>query len=105
MYVLKALWETMPVYYCHSYDVNGLTIRKLSETIDEAAMYKTELEAIETLRDINDSLFEIYPVCPKCGIDYNEHPALSRDDDKTLICPTCGIKEAVNQYIEYKTSN
>ena len=107
MYVLKAFWNIMPVYYVGStYDENGnFPLRKLSKSIKDAAIFKTELEAIETLEEINDSLFKVYPVCPKCGIDYNEHPALSRDDDKTLICPTCGIKEAINQYIKYKTSN
>ncbi len=97
----------MPVYYVDStYDKNGdFSLRKLSKSIKDAAIFETKLQAIKALETLNDSLFKIYPVCPKCGIDYNEHPALSRDDDKTLICPTCGIKEAVNQYIEYKTSN
>ena len=25
--------------------------------------------------------------CPKCGRSYTEHPALSRSDNETLICP------------------
>ena len=33
--------------------------------------------------------------CPKCNKDYNERPALSRIDNKTEICPTCGMKEAI----------
>ena len=31
--------------------------------------------------------------CPKCGRTYTEYPALSRTDNKTLICPDCGIRE------------
>ena len=27
--------------------------------------------------------------CPICGREYTEHPALSRTDGKTLICPDC----------------
>ena len=33
-------------------------------------------------------------VCPRCGKPYREHPALSRDN-KTLICPDCGTREAL----------
>ena len=33
--------------------------------------------------------------CPKCGIIYTEQPALSRIDNKTMICPDCGIREAL----------
>lgn len=34
-------------------------------------------------------------VCPKCGKAYTGHPALSRTDNKTLICPDCGVREAL----------
>lgn len=34
-------------------------------------------------------------VCPACGKPYSEPPALSRADGSTLICPDCGIREAL----------
>lgn len=34
-------------------------------------------------------------ICPKCGEAYREPPALSREDNKTLICPDCGTREAL----------
>ena len=34
-------------------------------------------------------------VCPKCGQSYTGRPALSRNDEKTLICPDCGAREAL----------
>ena len=34
-------------------------------------------------------------ICPKCGLPYEGRPALSRDDGKTLICPDCGVREAL----------
>ena len=37
-----------------------------------------------------------YRVCPKCGHGYNDYPALSRKDNKTEICPRCGVKEAMD---------
>lgn len=38
--------------------------------------------------------FEALPTCPKCGKQYAERPAMSREDNKP-ICPMCGYKEAV----------
>lgn len=35
-------------------------------------------------------------VCPKCGQTYIGHPALSRLDNETPICPDCGIREALD---------
>ena len=34
-------------------------------------------------------------VCPHCGQTYHEPPALSRKDNETLICPDCGVREAL----------
>ena len=34
-------------------------------------------------------------VCPRCGKAYTEHPALSKVDNETLICPDCGVREAL----------
>ena len=35
-------------------------------------------------------------VCPKCGNAYSGHPALSRLDNETLICPDCGVRKALD---------
>lgn len=43
-------------------------------------------------------------VCPRCGKTYYEYPALSRKDNKTLICPDCGQKEALEDYRAYMNS-
>ena len=37
----------------------------------------------------------ILRICPICGKEYTEHPALSRKDNSTLICPDCGTREAL----------
>lgn len=34
-------------------------------------------------------------VCPHCGMAYYEPPALSREDNETLICPDCGTREVL----------
>lgn len=40
-------------------------------------------------------------ICPKCKREYSDAPALSRVDNKTLICPSCGHLEALES-IRYK---
>ena len=34
-------------------------------------------------------------ICPLCGNEYNDVPALSRTDNKTPICPACGTRQAL----------
>lgn len=34
-------------------------------------------------------------ICPKCRKIYRGVPALSRNDNTTLICPDCGTREAL----------
>ena len=33
--------------------------------------------------------------CSKCGRTYTAPPALSREDNETLICPLCGTAESI----------
>lgn len=37
--------------------------------------------------------------CPKCSKCYVGYPALSREDNKTEICPECEMREAVGLFI------
>ena len=39
--------------------------------------------------------------CPKCDKYYVGYPALSRRDNKTKICPKCGVEEALTRLNEY----
>lgn len=36
--------------------------------------------------------------CPVCGKEYTEFPALSRKDNKTEICSSCGSAEALYEF-------
>ncbi len=36
--------------------------------------------------------------CPNCQRKYTDHPAISRIDNKTEICPDCGTKEAMQAF-------
>lgn len=33
--------------------------------------------------------------CPHCGETYKSIPCTSREDNETLICPDCGMREAL----------
>ena len=37
-------------------------------------------------------------ICPVCGKEYKGYPALSRRDNKTEICPNCGVQEALEDF-------
>ena len=44
-------------------------------------------------------------ICPICGNEYTEHPAISRKDNITEICPACGTKEALETFLTDRTTN
>lgn len=47
-----------------------------------------------------------FKLCPSCSELYCEHPAISRKDNKTEICPKCGTEEALLQFCaNYKFIN
>lgn len=37
-------------------------------------------------------------ICPSCGKPLTGHPAVSRRDNKTLICSACGTREALADF-------
>ena len=43
--------------------------------------------------------------CPKCGETYIGVSAISRDDNKTKICSSCGRYEALNAKLEADGKN
>ena len=40
-------------------------------------------------------------ICPVCGSEYSEYPAISRRDNKTEICPECGRDEALEDFLKW----
>ena len=54
-------------------------------------------------KSLSDVMEELgIKICPICGNEYTEHPAISRKDNITEICPTCGTKEALDDFFESK---
>lgn len=58
-------------------------------------------DAPDTLPKL-DELFKAR-CCPKCGSWYEDAPAISREDNKTEICPDCGQAEAMAAYDRHRT--
>lgn len=44
---------------------------------------------------------KITRLCPICKKNYSDYPALSRKDNKTEICPSCGQEEAVLEMLRH----
>jgi predicted RNA-binding Zn-ribbon protein involved in translation (DUF1610 family) len=42
-------------------------------------------------------------ICPICGNEYTGYPAISRKDNETEICPSCGHKEAIQAFKDNMT--
>ena len=40
-------------------------------------------------------------ICFNCGREYTGYPAISRKDNKTEICPRCGMIEALQAFINH----
>lgn len=54
-------------------------------------------------KSLSDVMEELgIKICPICGNEYTEHPAISRKDNITEICPACGTKEALDVFFESK---
>ncbi len=42
-----------------------------------------------------EEITNLIKTCPLCGKIYKGHPAISRKDNVTAICPECGMREAL----------
>ncbi len=104
-YIIKGIWDDEIVYYVdidENHSFFGIPIIRLSTSLEEAMHFDTVEEVEDAYSVVSHATFKIYPVCPICGKDYSEHPAISRIDNKSKICPNCGIKEAINDFIKYE---
>lgn len=69
-------------------------------------IYKDDNPEIDTsngnviyMNDINNDNTS-KKVCPVCKKVYTDYPAISRKDNKTLICSECGMKEIQEPFEE-----
>ena len=103
-YIIKGIWDNQVVYYVridHENTFFGIPVVRLSTSIDEAKMFDSVDEVESAYEEVSHKNFKIYPVCPICGEDYSEPPAISRKDNKSKICPNCGTGEALMDFIDH----
>ena len=107
-YVIKGDWDGQICYYVgvdYKNTFFGIPVIRLSTSIDEAMLFDSTEEVEEAYEGVSHVTFKIYPVCPICGEDYTEHPAISRKDNKSKICPKCGTGEALMDFIDNLQKN
>ena len=102
LYVIKGLYNNKIVYYVFTELKTSfnLPLRTFAYNIKDSTIYNDLDLAISDCKDLIDNSFKVYPVCPMCYTEYSEPPAISRFDNSTEICPTCGIKEALINFIK-----
>ena len=103
-YVIGAIKENYNIFYyvgTKAEKVGGIPVNQYSSALADAKVY----DDTDLLRDDLEKLpkgwsYKILEInrCPKCGKKFTEHPAISREDNETEICPECGIREAVQAF-------
>lgn len=92
-YVIGVIHDKDIWYYVGKYDVNGVDLKlneRYSSFLVDARRYDNEDILREELESLPKTLtYKILELqrCPKCKKDFTEHPALSRVDNETEICP------------------
>lgn len=102
LYVIKGLYNNKIVYYVSTELKTSfsLPLRTFAYNIKDATIYNDLDIAISDCTNLRDHSFKVYPVCPMCNTEYSEPPAISRFDNSTELCPTCGMKEALITFIK-----
>lgn len=100
-YVIGVIHDNDIWYYVGSEDITN----KYSSALADAKRYDDEdilREELESLpKTMSYKILEIQR-CPKCHKEFTEHPAISREDNETEICPECGVREAVEAYSKHQ---
>lgn len=103
-YVIGILHDK-DIWYCvDEKDFEGKKLKndeRFSSFLIDAKRYNDEDILHNELESLPKTL--IYKVLelqryPRCKKEFTEHPALSREDNETEICPECGVREALEAY-------
>lgn len=103
-YVIGIIHDRDIWYYVGEQDFDGKKLKPMerfssflvdAKRYDDMDILREELEGLPQAAAYK--LLEIQR-CPKCKKEFTEHPALSREDNETEICPECGVREAIEAY-------
>ena len=87
---------------------DGIQTASYSKDLSTAKRYDDEQDArddIASIQSVEAHMILEIQKCPKCGKEFTEHPALSREDNETEICPECGVEEAVKAYAAFQNKH
>ena len=81
-----------------------IPIHQYSSVVDDALIYDNHEDAeydanTKIPKDYVRWVMAVYN-CPSCHRRYVGYPALSRKDNKTKICPDCGVIEALRAAVD-----
>lgn len=109
-FVIGIIHDRDTWYYVGETDDNGKPLKaneQFSSFLVDAKRYDDTAILMEELDILPDSVackvLEIQK-CPKCGKEFTDYPALSRIDNETEICPECGVREALQKYMEFRVA-
>ena len=101
-YVIGINKESGVWFYVGTKDHEGkdlIPVHRYSSVVDDAMIYDSheEAERIANSKIPQEYVRWVLAVydCPYCKRKFVGYPALSRKDNKTEICPDCGVKEAM----------
>ena len=103
-YVIGIIHDKDIWYYVGEKNFEGKRLKnseRFSSFLVDAKRYDDEDILREELESLPKTLtYKILELqrCPKCKKEFTEHPALSRVDNETEICPECGVIEAIEAY-------
>ena len=103
MFIIKGLYHGSTCYYIDSkIDANtGLIVRTFTPNIETATKFRTIKKAQATCDELHEPFFKVYPLCLICHKEIIGYPALSRHDNKTQICSTCGVNQSIADLFNY----
>lgn len=79
---------------------NDLRLGESLEIIDEPG-FKTIFKTSRELTGYELDFYDISRWCPECGNKFATYPSLSRKDNLTRICPSCGMHEAMEDLLHF----
>ena len=104
MYVIRGFYHDSICYYVDSKidETTGLVVRTFTATVETATRFKSKKKAQTVCDDLHEKFFKVFSLCPICHKEIIGYPALSRKDNKTKICSTCGVNQALVDLFSYQ---
>ena len=104
MYVIRGIYHGSTCYYVDSKidESTSLIVRTFTSTVESATRFRSIKKAQFICDELHENYFKVYALCPICHKEIIGYPAISRKDNKTKICSTCGVNQALVDLFNYQ---